>query len=238
MKKIVITLMTLVLAAGAAQNADMPSPSKQKKARMMPVRYQSVPMTKVQLLQKGDAKLYCPECGMNLPMFYRTNHAADVDGKTEQFCSMHCLVEAMHHDTGASNIRVVDNTSLKFIPAAKAFYVVGSRKPGTMSPVSKYAFATRKDAETFAHLNGGEVKTFEEALAMARASFEKESRMIRKKQHMMSQKGAGIFQKKCQPVDRKFSSVAEAKSYVSAHGLCKKLSGKELQMVGLYLLHR
>ncbi|HIP17884.1 MAG TPA: hypothetical protein EYG78_00925, partial [Sulfurovum sp.] len=124
----------------------MKMPGKPKKMMKM---FQSVPKEKAILLQEGKAKAFCPECGMSLPMFYKTNHAAHVNGKTKQYCSIHCVVEDMQKGSTLTDIKVVDTNSLKFIDATKAFYVVGSSKKGTMTAVSKYAFSSKADADAF-----------------------------------------------------------------------------------------
>ena len=61
------------------------------------------------------------------------------------------------------NPRVVDISSLKYIDANTAFYVLGSNKPGTMSPVSTYAFRKEGDAIKFSKEFGGEVINYSKA---------------------------------------------------------------------------
>ena len=201
--------------------------------------FQSVPVDKALLLQKGNEKKFCPVCGMNLPMFYKTNHAADANGKVKQYCSIHCLVEDIElNHTPLKNIKVVDTHSLKFIDATKAFYVVGSTKKGTMSMVSKYAFAKKTEAEKFAKKYGGKVMNFKEAYMTAKKDFADDARMIAKKQKMMAKKGAMIYNKMCQKTNKIFSSVAEAKAFVLEKKLCGNIQGKKLQAVGLYLYKR
>ncbi len=201
--------------------------------------FQSVPVDQATLLQQGDAKMFCPQCGMNLPMFYKTNHAAEVDGKVKQYCSIHCLVEDIEKNHKKPvNIRVVDVTTLKFIPVEKAFYVVGSNVKGTMSMTSKYAFGTKEAAEQFAKEHGGKVTDYLGAYEEAKKDFVADSAMISKKQAMMAKKGAMLYAKKCQPTDAKFDSPAEAKAYVMKNGLCKGLNPKQLQAVGLFLSRR
>ena len=140
-------------------------------AKSMHMRFQSVPLDKAIILQKGENKLHCANCGMKLPMFYKTNHAAIVNGKQKQYCSIHCLAEDIIDGKKVEDIKVVDNTTLKFIPAKNAFYVVGSKKPATMSKVSKYAFGSKKAAQEFAKKFGGKVVSFEEALEIAKKDF-------------------------------------------------------------------
>jgi len=233
MKKLLVFLVVLFSFA-FAQMQGMPVMKKGMKMH----NFRAVPFEKAQILQSGDAKMFCPKCGMTLPMFYKTNHAAKVDGKMQQFCSMHCLVEAMNSGAKVSDIQVVDNTTLKFIPVEKAWYVVGSSKPATMSKVSKYAFGTKEAAEKFAKENGGKVMQFKEALALAKKAFEKESKMIAMRQAKMAQKGAKIYKSKCQEITQKFKTAAEAKAYIKEHHNCGNLMGKPLQAVGLYLKSR
>ncbi len=135
--------------------------------------FQSVPASKAKFLQEGKEKGYCDNCGMDLAMFYRTNHAAKVDGKQKEFCSMHCLAEAMKSGAKLSDIKVVDAKSLKWIDAKKAHYVVGSKMKGTMSRISKYAFANISDAKDFQHSKGGKIMNFQQALEVAKKDFTK-----------------------------------------------------------------
>ncbi len=212
--------------------------SSAKPKKMMKKMFQSVPEGKAILLQEGKEKAFCPECGMTLPMFFKTNHAATVEGKVKQYCSLHCVVEDSKKGSKLSDIKVVDVSSLKFIDAAKAFYVVGSSKKGTMSTVSKYAFAGQADAEAFAKENGGKIVKYAEAYKTAEGDFDMDSEMISKRQAMMAQKGEMIYGKMCQKTDKKFVTTAEAKAFIVNNTLCKELNGKQLQAVGLYLKNR
>ncbi len=228
MKKILITLLAIGAMFSYA-NAEAQKPKKMMKM------FQMVPADKATILQDGKAKMFCPECGMTLPMFYKTNHAAIVDGKVKQYCSIHCVVEDTKKGSKLSDIKVVDVKSLKFIDASKAFYVVGSDKKGTMSMVSKYAFASKVDADAFAKENGGKVVDYQGAYKAAASDFDKDAAMISKKQDMMTKKGEMIYGKMCQKTDKKFASTAEAKAFIAESKLCKDLNPKQQQAVGLYL---
>ena len=203
------------------------------------IGYQAVPIEKATLVQEGDTKNFCPICGMTLPMFYKTNHTAVHEGHDKQYCSIHCMVEDKELNGSAlTDIKVVDNTSLKLIDAKNAFYIVGSSKPGTMSMISKYAFAEESDAKKFAKTNGGELKTFDEVYAMVSKGMQKEKAMIAKRQKKMQMMGEKIYNKMCKKTDKKFSSVAQAKSFVSKNKLCGEMKGKNLQAVSIYLGRR
>lgn len=124
------------------------------------------------LVQSGKDKRYCYICGMDLVRFYKTSHTADSeDGKHFQYCSIHCLEDHLGQGVTLKNPKVVDVASLKFISIGMAHYVVGSKKRGTMSAVSKYAFKNIEDAKLFQEKNGGEVMDFIKAREIAQKDF-------------------------------------------------------------------
>ena len=231
MKKVLLLISLLVTLSSSTFAQEEVTNKK------MPTRFQSVSIDKAELLQTGKGKMFCPNCGMTLPMFYKTNHAVESNGTVKQYCSIHCLATNIDkHDL--KDVKVVDNTSLKFIDANSAWYVVGSKKAGTMSRISKYAFATKKDAQAFAKKFSGEVKTFEETLKFVQNNLAKAQKMIAKKQTMMAKKGEMMFGKICKPTEKLFSSIAEAKTYLKTEELCGKIKGKKLQAIALYLVSR
>jgi nitrous oxide reductase accessory protein NosL len=235
MKKIILVLAALVMVGSNGYAEEM---KQEKMGKKMSTRFQAVSPDKAVILQEGDAKMYCPKCGMTLPMFYKTNHAAHVNGKVEQYCSIHCLAETMASGGKVTDIKVVDNTTLKFVDASKAWYVLGSSKAGTMTMTSKYAFANKSEAEAFAKEFGGKVMNFEDTLASVNSMLEKETEMIHKKQAMAAKKGGMMFTKMCKPVDVQFNSVAEAKTYLKIQKPCGEVKGKMLQAIALYLNSR
>ncbi len=224
------------LFAGCSAKEEMVA-QKQTKSKMGMKMFQSVPADKATLLQEGKEKAYCPNCGMTLPMFYKTNHVATVDGKVKQYCSIHCTAEDIMMGKDVKDIKVVDTNTLKFIDASKAFYVLGSSKKGTMTGKSKYAFSTQKEADAFAKANGGTVGDFSAALALSKKDFSPEVKAkMKAKKMMMAKKGEKVYKMKCtQTTLPKFSSVAEAKAHISANNLCNGLKGKPLQALGIYL---
>lgn len=232
MKKLLLSVLAIGLLVSSLSANEMAK--KQKK-----MRYQAVPASKATLVQKGDAKAYCPVCGMTLPMFYKTNHAAKSEKGMKQYCSIHCLVEdKIVNKADLSELKVVNNSDMKFIKANDAFYVVGSTKPSTMAMVSKYGFAKKEDAQKFAKINGGEVKTFDDVYAMVASELKKESAMIAKRQMKMQMMGKKVYGKMCKKTDKKFSNTAEAKTFVMKNKLCGNMKGKNLQAVGIYLGRR
>lgn len=200
--------------------------------------YQTVGVEEAQILQDGPGAEYCPNCGMHLVKFYRTGHAlAQPDGHTHQYCSLHCLVEG--NPGSLDQALVVDQSTLQFVPAASATYVVGSAKPGTMTMKSKYAFADAAAARTFAVENGGEVVDFATAVTIARAGLDLENKNIDAKRAKMAAKGQKIYQTFLADVELPtFPSIAEAKTHVSGLGVAAHLDDAQLQAVALYLVRR
>ena len=133
--------------------------------------YQSVSPQEATLVQTGKDKGSCVRCGMNLIMFYKTSHIAEKDAKHYQYCSIHCLEDHLGEGVTLKNPKVVDVDSLEFIPVRNAHYVVGSKKRGTMTRVSKYAFLDKSMAEKFKAKYGGEIMDFNGALLKAKEDF-------------------------------------------------------------------
>ena len=185
------------------------------------------------LIQKGEKKHWCPICGMSLKKFYKTSHATE----KKQFCSIRCLAVSIG-SLSPSNIKVVDAKTENLIDAKNAFYVVESDISGTMSEVSKIAFAKEEDAKAFAEEYDGEVVDFKKAFEMAKNSLVSDIAMVqKKKEKMIYPMGKKIFSKKCQQDINlgNFSSINELKASLIHDKLCKNLKGMQSQAVTLYL---
>ena len=164
-----LTLLSALFAALLFIGCTDSSTATPKSSKAM---FQSVPAGQATILQTGENKGSCPICGMHLQKFYKTNHAGKTKDGTKQYCSLHCVVDDNElKKTDIKDLKVVDANSLKFISAHKAFYVVGSSKPGTMSRTSKYAFAKKSDAEAFAKEFGGKVMKLDGAYTSAMKDF-------------------------------------------------------------------
>jgi len=133
--------------------------------------FQSVEPQNAVILQKGKHKNSCAMCGMNLPRYYKTNHASQLNGKNYQYCSLHCLEDHLGQGVTLKNPKVVDVDSLKFISVTDAYYVVGSKKRGTMTKISKYAFKDLAMAKKFQAKFGGEIMDFNKAREIAQKDF-------------------------------------------------------------------
>jgi hypothetical protein len=223
MKKLIIGM--LILAVGL-------------NAMGMGKNYRAVPLKKATLLKSGPEKIYCSVCGMTLPMFYRTNHSADHDNIHDQYCSVTCMIEdAVLNGKNLTNFKVIDNQTLKFISSYDAFFVVGSKKPGTMSMISKYAFGTKKGAEKFQKENGGEIMKFDKLIKLVKKSQKKDIEATKKRQAKAIKKGAMMYKKICKKTQKEFVSTAQAKAFLRKSKICGDIKGKKLQAIGIYLVH-
>lgn len=145
---------------------------------------------KPQLLQKSEHPDNGSLCGMKLPIFWKTSHAVKLqNGEYLQYCSIRDLVK----DEKDKNLKIteylaVDVESEKLMDATKMTYVVGSEIKGTMSSVSKLAFAKKELAIEFQKHYGGEIKNFEETKDFSLKILEADIEMIKKKKAMMRKK--------------------------------------------------
>ncbi len=167
------SFLVLLLFTGCQTTTKNPSPEHStNQMNTMPAKmFQSVNANEATLVQKGKNRLHCARCGMNLVMFYKTSHTAKYEDKEYQYCSIHCLADHLGEGIELRNPKVVDVVSLELIPVQNAYYVVGSDVKGTMSRVSKYAFASLKDAQAFQAKHGGKIVDFYAALEAAKKDF-------------------------------------------------------------------
>ncbi len=193
------------------------------------------------LIQQGEEKAYCPICGMSLKQYYKTSHGAILnDGTAKQYCSIRCLAsDGGVIESRVEKIVVIDAKSEKLIDAKKAFYVVGSKVPGTMSMVSKVAFEHEDDAKAFVKEEGGEITTFDKAFEKAKASLKEDvDEFIKKKQKGMYPMGEKIYHTSCAKEKihlHDFATISQLKLHVKKSEVCGVLEEKELQAVSLYL---
>ncbi len=192
--------------------------------------FQSVDEKNATIINNGKGNEYCDYCAMDLKKYYKTNHIY----KGKQYCSMYSLYAVVGNKM-PQNVKVVDVKSLKFIDANNAFYVLGSKVPGTMSSNSKYAFKNREDALDFIQINGGDLVDFETAYAVALNDYNKDINSIRKKKEKkIYKRGKNLYKSKCKNLDiQNFDSISVLKATLKDE--CKVKRDKELQMITTYL---
>jgi len=119
---------------------------------------------------KVEAPDACVHCGMDRTKFGHSRMIVTYgDGSSAGTCSLNCVVTDMSKNKGKSvkTFQVADYNSRKLIDAKSAAWVIGGSKRGVMTPVAKWAFANKKDADAFIKANGGKAATFDEALTAA-----------------------------------------------------------------------
>lgn len=131
----------------------------------------------------------CPYCGMMRKMYSQTRHLIVYGNDTvDGTCSLHCasISLALNMDAGPKAIYAGDagaEGEVKPLAEVSAMsYVIDPAKPGTMSAVSKWAYADAAKAEAAAATNPeAKVVSFDEALVLAFADMAKDTLMIRKR---------------------------------------------------------
>jgi copper chaperone NosL len=122
----------------------------------------------------------CPVCGMTRSMWARTWITFDESKHVSQVCSFHCLADwiVKSGEEPGNVVLTVYHRPEKAVPANEAVIVMGSAAAGTMSPVSKIAFADAPEAAVFARACGGRIVGYADALQTAKMGLAKENQMI------------------------------------------------------------
>jgi len=114
----------------------------------------------------------CVICNMDRRQFHFSRHLLHyADGHAEGTCSINCASEAMLRERkrGFKTIYAADfgvaGEPKPLIEASSATYLIGSSLRAVMSPVSKYAFSQRSAAETVMSDAGGQLISFDQAVA-------------------------------------------------------------------------
>ena len=122
-----------------------------------------------------EAPADCKYCGMNRTQFAQSRMVVTYSDGSTGTCSINCVVIDMKANKGkeVKSLHVGDFDSKKLIDARTATWVVGGTKKGVMTPVAKWAFASKDSAEKFVASYGGAVFSWEAALAAAEKDAER-----------------------------------------------------------------
>ncbi len=130
----------------------------------------------------------CPYCGMMRQMYSHTRHLiVYANGTVDGTCSLHCaaISLALNMDAGPKTIYAGDAGAegevKPLADTAAMTYVIDPAKPGTMTAVSKWAYADAATAEAAAASPGAKAVGFDEALVLAFGDMAKDTLMIRKR---------------------------------------------------------
>jgi nitrous oxide reductase accessory protein NosL len=128
----------------------------------------------------------CPYCGMDRTQWQHSRHLVQYeDDLADGTCSLHCLALslALNLDRGPKAIYAADFGSQEaikpLVPVDGATYLIGSKLKGTMSKISKMAFASEDAAKVAKVGQGGELGGFEEALRRTYLNMAEDTIMIR-----------------------------------------------------------
>jgi nitrous oxide reductase accessory protein NosL len=140
---------------------------------------------------QAEEQKYCPLCSMNLKMFWKTTQWLTFsDGKRTGYCSIHCAsIVYQKNPTRMDRWEVADYDTKKFIDGRKAPFLIGSDLPGTMTPVSKLAFASLDVAKSYQKEHGGSIGTLDDALKRAIEGRGEDMSVIKKKKAEMAAMG-------------------------------------------------
>jgi nitrous oxide reductase accessory protein NosL len=139
----------------------------------------------------AEEQKWCPLCSMNLKMFWKTSHWLTLsDGKTTGYCSIHCASKIYQkRPTDIDRWEVADYDMKTLINAHRAYFLIGSDLPGTMTPVSKLAFASHDVAKSYQKEHGGTIGSLDDALTRAIEGRGEDMALIKKKKAKMSAMG-------------------------------------------------
>jgi hypothetical protein len=139
----------------------------------------------------AEDQKWCPLCSMNLEMFWKTSHWLTLsDGTRTGYCSIHCASKVYQdRPTDIERWEVADYHTRALIDAHRAVFLLGSDLPGTMTPVSKLAFASGDVARQYQKAHGGTIGNLDDALKRAIEGRGEDMAMIKKKVVKMSAMG-------------------------------------------------
>ena len=142
----------------------------------------------------AEEQKWCPLCSMNLKMFWRTSHWLTLsDGKTTGYCSIHCASKIYQkRPTYIDRWEVADYDMKTLINAHRAYFLIGSDLPGTMTPVSKLAFASHEVTKNYQKEHGGTIGSLDDALTRAIEGRGEDMALIKKKKAKMSVMGKNL----------------------------------------------
>jgi nitrous oxide reductase accessory protein NosL len=133
----------------------------------------------------GELEKYprCPYCGMSRRQFHHTRHLIHYeDDRVDGTCSLHCaaISLSLNLDRGPKAIYAADagaeTEPRPLVNVDRAHYVIDPSKRGTMSGVSKWAYADRDRAEAA----GERVVDFEAALTASYLDMARDTAAIRR----------------------------------------------------------
>lgn len=125
-----------------------------------------------------DAHRDCVYCEMDRKAYgYSRMLVQYEDGTEAGVCSLHCALIELDANQGrkVKALLVADRETRILVEVEKATWVLGGKKSGVMSKRAKWAFQSKEGAERFIAAYGGNIVSWDEALAAAREDLAKEA---------------------------------------------------------------
>lgn len=196
--------------------------------------------SKINLLQKGNEKTWCPVSGYNLKDFYKLSSTSKLpNGFIRQYASFYFMVEdKKEYGFDIKTLKVLDVESEKYIAASKAHFLINSKIKGIVFKSAILAFKNELVAKEFSLKYDGKVVNFDEAMIYANKNYEIFSKKYKTiKEKKIYPKGKKIFEKLCKSdLDSTlYIEINELKSAMINENLCKKMGETNLQLAALYL---
>lgn len=122
---------------------------------------------------KYTDKTKCDNCGMDRNKWARTRHEFQTSQGNHYTCSIHCAsVISSRYKEDLKDVMVAEYLKPEnMLQAEKAFFVIGSSAPGTMTVKSKIAFQSKEEAVKFSARYGGKIADFKGVLSEARKGY-------------------------------------------------------------------
>jgi copper chaperone NosL len=130
----------------------------------------------------------CLHCGMKKSAYgHSWMIIGYADGSSVGICSIHCgaIHMALNTDKDVNSITVGEYNTHKQIEAERAYWVIGGDKPGVMTIRAKWAFETKKAADSYIQIHGGRPADFGEVMRAAFEDMYQDTLIIRKKRKLM-----------------------------------------------------
>jgi hypothetical protein len=145
----------------------------------------------------AEEQKWCPLCSMDLKMFWRSSHwLTFADGTRTGYCSIHCACQVYgERPAHIDHWEAVGHDTQKLIDARTAPFLIGSSLPGTMTAVSKVAFASVEAAKGYQQQHGGQIGTFDDALKRSLDDLGSDKALIVQRVAKMTELGKGLAAK-------------------------------------------
>jgi nitrous oxide reductase accessory protein NosL len=169
-------VLALALASAIVTGCAEP-PAPQKPGAPAPAAAPAAPSAAKSEEKTEPQEISCKMCGMPVDKESENRFVIETSdaAKTEFCCAMCVAAYRKTNSVSADKISVVDYKTHAMIPAAKAYYLHGSKLSvlGAMPPTVA-AFASREEAEAVAKKEGGKTLDWEQSQAELAKSREAE----------------------------------------------------------------